>query len=120
MRSFKTFIGDVIRKPPVIFPWVALFHVVMLGYVIWLFHTDPLFSPGWLQPLWLLGYTVCWIFICDLRRWGAYGYLLLTSANLLVYALSKDHLAREIYTSSLLLIDVGFCFFILFFFRRFR
>ncbi len=120
MRSFRTFIEDVIRKPPVIFPWVALFHVVMLGYVTWLFHADPLFSAGWLQPLWLLGYTVCWIFICDLRRWAAYGYLLLTSANLLLYAVCKDLVAREIYTSSLLLIDVGFCFFILFFFRRFK
>ena len=55
-----------------------------------------------------------------MRRWAGYGYLALTSVNLLLYAALQDVVAREIYTSSLLLIDVGFCFFILFFFRRFR
>ncbi len=119
MRSFN-FIRDIIRKPPVIFPWVALFHVVMLAYVTWLFSTEPMFSAGWLQPLWMLAYTVCWIFICDLRRWAAYGYILLTSVNLLLYVLCKDVVAREMYTSSFSLIDVGFCFFVLFFFRRFN
>lgn len=118
MRNFGTFIRDVIRKPPVIFPWIALFHVVMLAYVLWIFHTEPLFSVGWLQPLWMLGYTVCWLFVCDMRRWAAYGYMLLTSVNLLLYAFSGDVILRDLYTSALLLIDAGFCVFIMIYFRR--
>lgn len=120
MRSVKVFVGDIIRKPPVMFPWVALFHLVMLGYLIVLYSGEPLTTAGWLQPLWMLGYTVFWIGVCDLRKWGAYGYLGLTIANLLIYATTKNVLAREIYTSSLFLIDAAFSFFVLLFFRRFR
>jgi hypothetical protein len=119
MRGFRSFVGDIIRKPPFLFPWVALFHIVLLGYTIWLYSSEPLWSAGWLQPLWLLAYTICWIFICDLRKWAAYGYIFLTSVDLLFYFFIPDPGERELYGSVLFLVNVVFCFFVLFFFRRF-
>ena len=108
----------ILTKPPMLFPWVALFHITMLGFIVWLYRDVPVMSLAWLQPLWLLCYTICWLAICDLRRWGAYGYLALTSINLILYATVSNAMLKELYTSPLFLIDVVFCLFILFYFRR--
>jgi len=120
VRDFKAFIKDITHKPPYLFPWVALFHLVMLFYSIWNFRTEPFPSLGWIQPLWMLGYTVFWFFVCDMRKWAAYGYLGLTMLNLILYFSLKNSLDSALYVSSLFLVDVFFSFFILFFFRRFE
>jgi hypothetical protein len=119
MRSPARFFTDIIRKSPFMFPWVALFHVLMLGYILWLYHAEPL-SLVWLQPAWMLAYTACWLFVCDLRKWAGYSYLALTSLNLALNYFIQDQAEKDIYVSALLLIDVGFSFFVLFYFRRFE
>ena len=119
MRSLKTFIADVTKKPPLLFPLVALFHIVLLVYTIWAERNVPLFAIEWLQPLWMLAYTAFWLYVCDMRRWAAIGYLVTTSLNLaLLLALKGEQ--RELITNALFPIDVLFSFFVLFFYKRFQ
>ena len=60
------FIIRILKKPPVIFPWVALFHIGILLFSVYLFSSEPI--DAWVQPLWMLAYTVCWLFVCDMKR----------------------------------------------------
>ena len=114
MRPLKAFFKDIISKPPALFPWVALFHVLMLVYSVFIFSDEPFPSLGWLQPLWLLGFTVCWLYVCDLRKWAAYGYILLTCANMIIYFVLLHSPDRDFYTSSFPFIYAFFAFFILY------
>lgn len=103
-----------------IFTWVALFHVLATVYTIWLYHTEPFPSVSWIQPLWMVVYTISWIFICDMRRWAAYSYVFLTSLSLLLRFLLKMNATEiSLYSSVLFPVDVMFSFFVLYFFRRF-
>ncbi len=113
------FIKRIISKPPLIFPWVALFHLFMLGFNIWVFREFPFPSIYWLGVLWIFLNTVFWIFLCDLRRWAAYGYIALTALNLILHFTLKSSTDIDIYTNILFPVDILFCFFILFYFKRF-
>lgn len=108
------FFRRIIQKPPVLFPLLALFHIAMLVYSIWNASSEPLTSMIWLQPLWMVGYTVSWLFVCDMRKRAAYLYLGLSLTNLILFATHKND-----YTSALFLMDIVFSFFILVYFRRF-
>jgi hypothetical protein len=120
LRDLKTFFTDIVKKPPILFPLVGLFHILMLGWVIW---DDRFLSfPGieWLQVLWLVGYTVCWIAICDLRKWGAIGYIALTAVNVALQFAVRSGKVSWIYTSNLELIDVFLCLFLFLYYKLFR
>ncbi len=119
MRNVKTFLKDIITLPPVLFPCVALFHVLWL---VWATVTCVQ-QPGqatMLNALWMLGYTVAWFGVADQKKWGAFGYIGVTVVNIMIYLSFKNPLERDQYMSSIFLIDVLFCFFILFYFKRFR
>jgi hypothetical protein len=120
MRNFKTFVTDVARKPPQIMPFVAIAHVLWLVYTIWGLRYISVSSIEWLQVLWLLAYTTCWVAACDLRRWGALTYILLTLANTSLYLLLHTVYEREAYMSSLFLLDGMFSFYLLLFYKRFN
>lgn len=96
------------------FPLVALFHVAMLLYSIWNASSEPLSSIIWLQPLWMVGYTISWLFVCDMKKWAAYTYIALALIDLILFATHQTD-----YTSALFLMDIVFAFFILVYFRRF-
>jgi len=113
------FFSRIIRKPPFIFPWVALFHILMLLYAIWSNIFSPFPSVDWIQPLWLLGFTLTWLFACDLRKWAAFGYVGLAILNALLRFVFTSPSDRAIYTFSFFEVTFLFCFFILFYFRRF-
>jgi hypothetical protein len=117
MRSFKEFFSDVIRKPPMLFPFIGLFHVLWLGRTLWSLRHEP-FDVAWLQVAWMSAYTVCWIGICDLRRWAQWGYLALTLLNAILFLSLKSIYNKDVYTSSIFLIDALFSFFILFYYKR--
>lgn len=118
MRSLKVFARDIIKKPPVIFPWIALFHVLIFFYEVWLYG-DMLDTPkGWLQPGWMLVYAVVWIYVCDLRKWAGLTYVGLSLLNLILYFNLTNPFTRDLYCSPLYLIDMLFSFFILFFYKR--
>lgn len=117
-RTFKQFLVDVAKKPPVLMPFVAAAHLLWLLFTVRSCISVPL-GIGWLQALWMLGYFVCWLAACDLRRWGAIGYVVLTITNTSIYLLQKNVFQRELYTSSLFLLDALFSFYLIFYFRRF-
>ena len=120
MRSSKEFLSDIVRKPPILFPLVGLFHVLLL---IWLIVSDkgvPFPGIVWLGPLWMLGYTVFWIAACDMRRWGALGYILLTLLNATIYLAARNKMINRDYLSDMFLVDGLFSVFLLFYYKRFR
>lgn len=116
-RTLKQFLRDVTKKPPVMMPYVAAAHVLWL---LWTVVTCMSASAGilWLQALWMAAYTVCWIAACDLRRWGAIGYVLLTVANTCIYLGVKNVYDRDLYASNLFILDALFSFYLIVFFRR--
>lgn len=111
-----SFVERFIKKPPVVFPLVALFHIGLLVFSIINASTESLSSLIWLQPLWMLVYTVAWLFICDMKRWAAYAYIGVTTLSLLLHFLVKE----ELYHSSLFLIDAIFAMIVMAYIKRFN
>lgn len=119
MRNFKQFVTDIIKKPPMLFPMVGLFHVLWFAWIIW-DDRDVLFQRIiLLHVLWLAGYTIFWIGVCDLRKWAAIGYILLTVLSISVYIGVKNHLLSEMYISNIFSIDVLFSFVLLYYYKHF-
>jgi len=116
-RTLTQFVRDVFKKPPVIMPYVALAHIFWLLWTVWMCVTGS-FALLWLQVGWMIAYTVCWVAACDLRRWGAVGYILLTVLNTTIFLVVKSVYTRDIYTSNLFLLDALFSFYLVFFYRR--
>lgn len=117
-RGFKGFITDVARKPPIIMPLVAVAHVLGLMWII--FHTNAgNIEMQWLQIVWMVAYTASWIAACDLRKWGAFSYIVLTLVNVTLYLTVKNFYDRDFYMSNLFLIDGMFSFFLLFYYKQF-
>src|SRR5579872_4666902 len=116
MRSFKQFANDIVLKPLIVFPLVGLAHVLWLLWIIWTNRNVPINNIEWLQALWMLGYIVFWIAICDYRRWGVWGYLALTILNASLFLTIKNINTRELYMSPIFLFDELFCFLSLLFY----
>ncbi len=110
------FIDKYIKQPPVLFPLVALFHIGMLVFCIYNAASEPMSSLIWLQPLWMLGYTVSWIMVCSMQRWAAYTYVAITTLSLGVHFFAKN----DLYVSSLFLIDVLFAMIVMAYIKRFN
>lgn len=108
------------QKPPILFPLVALFHVALLLYMVYDTIADPV--GGWIlmQPVIMLLYTVFWLFACDMKKWAAIGYILLTTANLALRFVLKDPSALNNFTDTLFPADALFTFFLMFYFKRFE
>ncbi len=120
MRSAKAFVTDLFTKPPsILFPLVGLAHVLWLLWTIWSDRYVPFIDPARLQILWILGYTIFWLAACDMRKWGALGYMFLTLLNIVIFLTATTLYARDMYMSNLFLIDGVFSFFLLFYFKRF-
>jgi hypothetical protein len=112
-----SFIKRIIKKPPFIFPWVALFHLFMLLFTVWSNILSPFPSSDWIEVGWILGLTTSWIFVCDLKKWAAISYVLLAVANTALHYLLPSMVAT--YTFSFFEPTLLFSFFILFYFRAF-
>ena len=119
MRDLKTIITDIVRKPPIMFPMVGAFHIMWLGYLAWSNASEPFPNIVWLGVLWMLGYTIFWLAACDLKKWGALGYMLLTLLNTSLYLARLNGKLDTDYISDIPLIDALFSFFLLFYFKRF-
>jgi hypothetical protein len=119
-RSLMAFLKDIITELPAMFPLVALAHVLWLIFTIWSDRYEPFGTIAWLQVLWMIGYTVCWIAASDKRKWGAIGYMLLTLTNIIIFLTARTITARELYMSNLFLIDGVFSFFLLFYYKKLR
>jgi len=117
VRDIKTFFRDLIKKPPQLFPLVALFHIAMLIYAVFADIGNPDMTVQ-IQVYWMLAYTIFWLFVCDMRKWAAIGYLLLTVTNL-VLNIPLRTTAYSGYGSHMFILDVLFSFFLLFYYKRF-
>ncbi len=100
-----------------IMPFIAVAHVLWLLWV--LAGNRPMIAIEWLPAVWMLAYTVSWIATCDLRRWGAVAYILLSVLNLTLYLSIKNINIRYLYVSSLFGIDVLFSCYLLYSFKKF-
>ena len=119
MRTFRGFIIDITRKPPVLFPLVALFHMLWLVWTIVTMKGVP-FGIDWLRLAWMLAYTFFWIGASDMRKWAALAYMGLTMLNFILFFSLKSIYDKDVYSSSLFLIDGLFSFFLLVYYKRFR
>ncbi len=68
----------------------------------------------------MLGYTIGWVGVADQKKWGAFAYIGVTVVNIVEYLTHRGKFGVDMYSSPLFLIDILFCFFILFYFKRFR
>lgn len=119
MQSFKAFFTGIIRKPPILFPIVGLFHILWLLWTIWDDRHVPFPDVVWLELVWMVGYTTFWLAACDLRKWGALGYVLLTMLDVLFSLAAYYGKIGHSYPSNMFLLDVVFSMFILFYYKRF-
>ena len=115
----QSFIKRIWSKPPQLFPLAALFHIAMFLLSVYNYKGDPFPSAMWAQPLYLLLFTVSWIFICDLKLWAAYTYIALTTLNLILRFFLKDISDLDAYTDALFPADILFTFFVMFHFKKF-
>jgi len=115
-----SFFKNLLQKSPIAFPWIALFHFVMIIMSVWSALMTPLLSEGWIQPVWAILFSFFWVFVCDLKKWAAYAYIFLTTLSLLLrfYLLSPSN--AIIYSFCFYEIIILFSFFILFYFKRYE
>ena len=109
-----------VSRTPVIFPAVAVGHFLWLLWTIWDYRAEPFPSPIWTQVAWLAAYTLTWMLAWKGLRVGAWAYLALTSANILLRLVLKDESALAFYTDALFPFDVLFSFFLILYYKRFR
>ena len=68
----------------------------------------------------MAGYTLFWLAACDLRKWGAMGYIILTLINASIYlAIRNGKVPRDL-MSNMFLLDGLFSVFLVFYYKRFR
>ena len=102
-----------------LFPFVALFHILWLAWILWDDRFLPFPGIEWLQIVWLSAFTFFWLAVCDLRKWGAMGYCALTLIDIAIHYLAgKNHVRLE-YQSNLFMIDGLLCLFLVFYYKKF-
>lgn len=119
MRDLKTYLKDITVKPPVLFPTVALFHIVLLVVAIVSAIKEPGTSTGF-NVLWMVAFTIFWMGLADQRKWGAFGYVAFTVADIIIHYTAKQQADITTYGSPIFFADIVFCLFVLFYFKRFR
>jgi hypothetical protein len=120
LRSTRQFFIDIVKKPPVLFPLVALFHVLWLIWTIWSDRYLHFPDLALLEVCWMIGYTVFWIVACDFRKWGALGYFALTLVNTCIYLAVRNGKLPAGYESNMFLLDGLFSVFLLIYYKRFN
>ena len=121
----QSFFIRIFRQPPLLYPFVLLFHIVVLIYVAlpWIHQAqyEGSFSPvGMLCIGWVLIYFLLWLFSCDLKKWAASAYMIFTALNLALQFLVPKGSAWYEASTVMLRIDILFSFFQLLYYKRFR
>jgi len=111
--SYTKLFTDFIKKPPVYFPLIGLFHIIWLFVAIWDASQTGFNNYSAIQIGWMSGYTFFWLAACDLRKWGLWAYVFLALINTILFFNLKYMVERSLYTSSLRLFDVLFAILLL-------
>lgn len=107
------------KKSPAVFPWIGIFHVGLLLYMLYSYIADPV--SGWIlmQPVFMVTFTIIWLFVCDMKKWAAFAYLGLTTLNLILRFVVTDQSILNNFTDTLFPADILFTFFVMFYFKQF-
>lgn len=109
---------NIISKPPMVFPWVAFFHLFMLAFTLWLNIENKTFVTNIFSFLWIVGFTFTWLGVCLLQKWAGFSYVLLTVANLALHYFLKSSTDIDLYTFNFYEVNILFSFFFLIYYRR--
>ena len=120
MFDLKLFFKNTVTKPPLLFPFVAAFHILGLVWILYSVRTAPFLGAEWLQVAYMLVYCICWLGACNLNKKFALGYMAITLLNTILYLSLKGNYNKDIFTSSLFPVDCIFSFFLLFFYKKFQ
>ena len=120
MRNVKNAITDLVRKPPMLFPFIALFHVLFIFWIVWSDRNAPFPGIEWLELVWMTGYTLFWLAACDLRKWGAQGYIVMALLNTGLFLAARNRMISTSYVSNMFIIDLLFSFFLVYYYKIFH
>ncbi|MCC6186691.1 MAG: hypothetical protein IT256_06020 [Chitinophagaceae bacterium] len=108
-------------KPPIIFPLVALFHLLMTLSAVYTLYPTPLQQIDWARPISLLVFTILAFSLCFLKKWAAIGYIILSMTCLgLLYNYPNDDSIANIVGKSNFPLSLIFSLFILLLYKKFR
>lgn len=117
-----SFVYRLLRRPPVIFPLVALFLSALTALEAYQWLGDPsVFRIYWFRPLILLAYTISWVGACLFKKWGAISFLALSVANVCLYLLTQDNIYKQAFGDILfspIPMNLFLSFLLLFYFKR--
>lgn len=106
------------QKPPVAFPWIAVGHIAFLLYLVYDAKVDPIGGLILVQPLYMLLYTIAWLFVCDMKKWAGYTYVGLTTLNLVLRMALTSEMDKVYFTDVIFPADILFTFFVLFYYKK--
>jgi hypothetical protein len=114
----SSFLHRFWHEPPVVFPAAAIFHLFLLARGI--ADLGDTLSYNWLTLLWYAAAFVLSVYCVLLKRWSAIAYIVLTIAGLLLQFVLPVGIFWKDVGATLFPFDVLTCFFVLFFYKRFR
>jgi len=119
VRTIREFTIDIVRKPPIAFPLIGLFHLLLLLWVFWSDRTEPFPNVVWLEAVWMIAYTTFWIAACDMRKWGALGYIVLTVFSMAIFFAARYNKIPQDYVNNMHFFDVLFSMLLLYYYKNF-
>lgn len=122
MSQSQGFLYRFFRRPPVLFPLIALFHLgLTISEAFNYIGNNDVYMAYWLIPAVLLLYTVFWSGATLYRKWAAVAYVLLTVANVSLHFFAPPSVYKQALGDILFIpvpVNLVFAFLLLFFFRR--
>jgi hypothetical protein len=105
---------------PILFPFAALFHIVILISSIYTLYPTPITQIDWIRPLLIFVYTSLSIFICNLNKKAALAYIILTLLTLTVAVYSGFGSDWGKFAEALVPINLIISIFILVYYKKFK
>jgi hypothetical protein len=112
----------LVRRPPIVFPLVALFLLCMSVVEMYFFWDgSSIYKEYLFRPLLMLLYTIFWMGCCMFKKWGAIGFVTLCIVQLCLILFLPDSRFKVAVVNNFFSdypINLGMAFLVLFYFRR--